>query len=1240
LGSGRVFLCAMPPKKGSSGASGGGGGKPAAAAAVALPYMDDGKLRPIHKEIDAGHHKAATKLLVAALQKYGQQPVLRALQALIHAQQAEFAEARAVLAGLPPLREQEPRTFNTVLLVYRTMDDVPGQIRCHEHAVSLGGGGPQSEEQQTVLFFLHARLGDYARLQAAAMKLFTTFKKDKYLVWSAVNQLLARRKAEQQAQQQQQQLPGGAAAASNTAAAASEPVLPVPAAPAPDKLLQLLELMLSRTFGAPAFPRASMSSEELQVLLQVYLAQHKYTEAMRLLDSDAAAAFKEKDSTEFLRIRAQTLRDASAREGEGVWARLAESNAVYEELCRLNNDDWFFLTSLITGEVQLARKQQHPSATETPSDASPVLTFDARVAQLRAFLATQQAAVTQQGTGKKAGQPLKRGPFLAEAELEFQLWQAGSTGGARSSAPPAALTKALVNYFRHFGSKSCFYSDVLQYLEALDQSARSELATSCLNLIPSIVDSATATRDTSSSPSSDGPTSPPASEAEQVLRFQLSLSVQQMMRFNYSCTATTQGEAKSVAASVDLMQRGQSLFEQFLATTQLSSTRLRVPSERGLGDSFALLFAGNYLSQALATSDRRLLLDAILGLEVALLKHSPHNYQFKLWLIRLYCHPLVGALQRALALYKSLDIKQIQHDITAHLLLDDTLRYGHLLSDASPMCARLLNWHQSADREDVATSELAYTRASYTKVTEFVEFKERRQRSLARYTAALVTAHTGLLKLGVPLDKTTATTQQPADADSKDITRVHAYLKRVRGDLSKQYPSLSSASSTAECATFLVANNDYSVVSCWDAASAPLSTLLNRPAPALFASSFALPLGELLRPKTDDSHTWHIDTAHLQQLRFFRITFDLQWAMLEQDAPQLRKLLPALQQTLIDLRLLSDVSDASIAAEVLQSFDEQHWRLCVLIMDCAACVVESAAHTAAFLQTSATAAAASSADQVAELIVRWSSVQRQMALLAFNLDEMTKSIAARAFLTPASEGAASGNSSGPASSASAPLSEDARAVVYGDAHDAGASVSSQLRSADPRALRDAASLAQFGSLWLTLAVQVWAAGVPNKKAFKKAQQKKAQQQSAAATPAGEDGGDAGAAAADPLAECVLGVRAGLAALIKAQRASLHTLQAICKRLAGRAKEQPALLQPAPLVAAASAAAAPPAVSSSSAPSSAAYLGHRSSVRLLQSEHSAIVQAVLNNIDSSHGHTAAQLLPLFVACDAPLQQVKL
>jgi hypothetical protein len=448
----------------------------------------------------------------------------------------------------------------------------------------------------------------------------------------------------------------------------------------------------------------------------------------------------------------------------------------------------------------------------------------------------------------------------------------------------------------------------------------------------------------------------------------------------------------------------------------------------------------------------------------------------------------------------------------------------------------------------------------------------------------------------------------------------------------------------SDLSSYLIANNDYTVVSCWDATDTPLPTLLNRPAPALYDSSFMLPLDELLRLKHDGSHTHHIGTAHLLQLCFFRLSFDLVFALLEHDAPQLRKQLPLFQQVLSDMKLI-------VSSDALQGFDAQHWRMCFLLFDCAACIVECVAHTARHLESAPSARAtdssvppsaassASPSDTLCELTVRWSSVQRQLALLSFNVDALTRSIAERFFVT-AEEGTNAQTQT--------TVSEEERAVVYGEGGGAAASVSSSvMRAADPRALRDAATFAQFAALWLTVAVQAWAAVIPNKKAMKKAQHKKPSAASTV-TPAVASSpahGEAAAVEADPLTECVLSVRVALATLIHTHQLSLRTLLALCKRLAGRAKATPALLQPAtignaPRHDADAAGAAAVAAASSASSSSSASLAHRSSVRALQSEHSTLVHAVLSNLDSSHGHTASYIGQCFVALDAPLQQVKL
>ena len=68
-------------------------------------------------------HKNALKLVQAALTKHGQVPVLQALFALCTYHNGNEKEARNILKTLPPLPELDPVTFNTLVHIYKTMDD-------------------------------------------------------------------------------------------------------------------------------------------------------------------------------------------------------------------------------------------------------------------------------------------------------------------------------------------------------------------------------------------------------------------------------------------------------------------------------------------------------------------------------------------------------------------------------------------------------------------------------------------------------------------------------------------------------------------------------------------------------------------------------------------------------------------------------------------------------------------------------------------------------------------------------------------------------------------------------------------------------------------------------------------------------------------------------------------------------------------------------------------------------------
>jgi hypothetical protein len=1302
------------------------------------------------------NYKAAQKLIHTALIKHKKQPVLLALLALCSAYTTQPAEARGYLAQLPPLGQLDQTTFNTVTLVWRALDDVAMLIQCFETALARA---PQDEENSHHLFFILTRTGDYARLQTSAMKMYTQWKKEKHLVWSCLNLLL---------QRDATPLPPGQ----------------------PDKMLQLLEMMLHRTFQYPQFPR-TMQPEELLVLWRVYGKQAKWAEALKLLDSESGRAFQEKDGVEYLRLKAATYTEqanAAKTDQEKVKA-LSNSNQLYSDLISQNPDDWFFLTRYLEQEFQIAELQEHiaagspaqptssigsPVVSSTPGSPAPagisgstptpppeMLTFDERLVDLRAWLAALQAkcippsgasppnaAAARRIAGATtspsvpAGQAKQRGPFLAEVELEFLLcrrqarkkledaqpmWKTEGGGSprksprrvtapvtsshaasaaatpdsaARSIAAPTptpstaaaitpltettALERAIVLYFRQFGSKTCFFNDIVSYLAYLTPQARVRMTNACMTMITALVEQVYATAasaekaltdgvqnlehkdgETSASPPTSAATTASTQEAASVRRFQLSLSVQQLMRYNHTAmlhhasehstpptgsathhfsalattgapsaasnlaaSATSAGAASSSSASLgllsppDLESSGRALFDQFLSTTKLPSTILRVQTERGVGDGYLGLFAQGYLEYYLSQKkpQRKYLLDIITALELGLAKYSVWNYQFKLWLIRLYCHPEIGAFSRALALYRSLEIKQIQHEITSHLITEDAVRYGAIVSDLLVLGGKLMSWHGNAERENTQTVQFAYERGNYTKVIEFTEFKDRRVKSLVLYQARIMQVYGAALAFGnqanpnpvVPIVPASSAGSTSGGSDSsssaaskkpeKDVVTIHTYLEKARADLLEKYPNITDHSTSTGALASMHANGDYTILTLSDSPSSPLHTILNRPAPGLWKSGFEVPLEEdLLRKKEDDTHTHYASKAQLLSLRFYRLVFELLWEMMEQQSNPLRAHLVSFQNVLSDMGFLDFSAPIPVqAAEALASFDEMHWRLGYLTFELSAGTVETTVLDAAFLDGFGTSQPEEEQEKLDQHVLRWSHIQRQYSILHFLVDAITAGIVERFYLPP------------PGMTESA--NEDARKVVHGlkDVED---------QPINPPALRDLAMYSQFSLFWLCLAVQVWSTIVPSKKSFKKLAKKRG-------------GGSAREITLEEetkILEPILAVRLALAGLTKAMRQSIVTLLALTKKLSARA----------PQTSKTGSNAASTASTASSVLATTTLLEHKPTILALQApENQSILQGVLQHIEHSHGQAGANLYHLLHSLDGPLQAMKL
>lgn len=363
-------------------------------------------------------------------------------------------------------------------------------------------------------------------------------------------------------------------------------------------------------------------------------------------------------------------------------------------------------------------------------------------------------------------------------------------------------------------------------------------------------------------------------------------------------------------------------------------------------------------------------------------------------------------------------------------------------------------------------------------------------------------------------------------------------------------------------------------------------------------SSFALPGDELLQPNDDDTNTHAPSTAQLQSLRFYRISIDLLWHMLEQRSEELRTSLAQFREIITDMRLAT-ITDAADAAVAGATFDDRHWRLCFLALDASACMVECGVQNAAFLDGFGTGSADEQQDKLDQHALRWASVQRQCDVLASLVEEAARDIATRLRVTP---------DAGP------DVSTAGREVVHGST-DALVDL-----PASSTALRDLAQLSQFGLAWLALCVQVWSTSVPNKKSLKKLTKRR--------------GGAANTAAAPDLTpeeeavvvEPILAARVAIAALVKAVRTAIDSLAALCQPLAAR-------VAPAKSKAGQAAAAV--------GASGAALAVHTPTIAALQSaEYASVVRDVAQHIAQSHGQAGANIAQLLRAIDAPLQHIKM
>ncbi|KAI8359816.1 N-acetyltransferase B complex non catalytic subunit-domain-containing protein [Blakeslea trispora] len=393
--------------------------------------------------------------------------------------------------------------------------------------------------------------------------------------------------------------------------------------------------------------------EHMRLYLLILMDQNKKSEALKLLTSKTKLSLTALKDPEVSQIMSELLRDNQH------WDLVIEmSQKALEE----NADDWFHWLAYF--------------------DAVDALNQDDHVIQQAKEL------IARSQTAELKNKVLKRGPFLAELELEHHLHKIGKQD-------EITLIDHVASYFKRFGSKNCVFEDIHTYISFL-QSDRER----CKQFVKRLEESV------------DISTPDKSSQIKNVYK---SANIQKIQRFLGLHAVDSIEEAMKIVNS---------LFESYRQALPLGEGLEK--TEIQYGDEFVILAAHLLLDLYHQHKQTVFLLQAITILESALLK-SVYNFQIKLLLVRIYT--MLGVYKRPFEIYRSMEIKQIQFDTMIHYF---TERYASLgcASELETLLYDSLSIYKSNEVETPEMLVKAYQYGTFSKIQEFIEFRRRLDTSL------------------------------------------------------------------------------------------------------------------------------------------------------------------------------------------------------------------------------------------------------------------------------------------------------------------------------------------------------------------------------------------------------------------------------------------------------------------------------------------------------------------------------
>ncbi|KAK8551031.1 hypothetical protein V6N13_119525 [Hibiscus sabdariffa] len=421
--------------------------------------------------------------------------------------------------------------------------------------------------------------------------------------------------------------------------------------------------------------------EALIVYFSILEQQAKYVDALDILGGKLGSLLM--IEVDKLRIQGKLL----ARAGD-----YAAAGNVYQKILELCGDDWeaflHYLGCLFEDDSSWSCETINvpinpPKFVECKLAHLTDEVFDSCVENALAFVQKLQAETSNDSL---------RNPYLAHLEIERRkcLFRQNNDDG---------LVEALLQYYLRFGHLACFTSDIEAFLQVLSQEKQMEFLEKLMKNSNSL--SAVPTK----------------ALGQSISLLKTQELIGNMFRLSAAGSAVQMAElyCKNLPLSKDLD-----------------------PQESMHGEELLSIVCNVLVQLFWRTRDLGYFIEAIMVLEFGLTIRR-YAWQYKILLLHLYSY--FGALSLAYERYKSLDVKNILMETVSHHILPQMLA-SPLWTDLGNLLKDYLKFMDDHFRESADLTFLAYRHRNYSKVIEFVQFKERLQHSnqylLARVEAQIL----------------------------------------------------------------------------------------------------------------------------------------------------------------------------------------------------------------------------------------------------------------------------------------------------------------------------------------------------------------------------------------------------------------------------------------------------------------------------------------------------------------------